>query len=120
MTTTSKSPICLEILLLAALLLLGELARVSALGLLADDAGLEERRAQALHLLLDHGPHVEAGDDGAQATRGRDRLQPGDAGADHEHLRGGDGPCGGHQHRQELRQPVGREEHRLVAGDRGL
>ena len=82
MTTSKSADPRLELLLLAALLLGGQLARVAALGLLADDAELEELRAEALDLLLDHGPDVEAGDDGAEPPRGRDRLQPGDARAD--------------------------------------
>src|SRR5207247_5460187 len=61
----------LELLLLAALLLVGELARVAAFGFLADDTELEEGRAEALDLLLDDGPDVEAGDDGSEAARGR-------------------------------------------------
>ena len=100
-----------------ALLLLGELARVAALGLLADDAQLEELRAEALDLFLDHGPDVEAGDDGAEAPRGRDRLQPGDSRPDDQHLGGDDGARRGDEHRQELRQPVGGEDDGLVPGD---
>ena len=67
-------------------------------------------RRATLHLLPHGRPHVEAGDDGAEPPRGRDRLQPGDAGAEHEHLRGRDRAGRGRQHREEPRQPVGREQ----------
>ena len=71
---------------------------------------LDERRAQALDLLLDHRPGVEGGDDGAQPAGGRDRLQARDPGAQHEHLGGGDGAGGGHEHREEPGQPLGGDD----------
>ena len=86
--------------------------RVAALGLLADDAEVEEGRAEGLDLLPDGRAHVEAGDDRAEAARRRDRLQAGDAGADHEHLRRRDRSGGGRQHREEARQAVGGEQRR--------
>ena len=48
----------------------------------------DEPRAQALDLLLHGGAHVVAADHRAQAARGGDRLQSGDARADHQHARG--------------------------------
>ena len=111
----------LQRLALALLLLLGELARVAAGGLgVADALDLEELRAQRLDLLLDRGADVEGGHDRAEAPRGGDRLQPGDARAEHEHLGGRDRARGGHQHREEARQLLGGDDHREVAGDRGL
>ena len=107
----------LERRLLLRLLLGGQLGRVAALGLLAADAEVEERRAERLHLLLHDGAHVEPGDDGAEAAGGGERLEPGDARAEHEHLRGRNRPGRGRQHREELRQPLGGEQHGLVAAD---
>src|SRR5262249_28195206 len=63
-----------ERLLLALLLLRRQLARVATLGLLADDAEVEERRAERLHLLAHRGTDVEAEDDGAAAAGRRGRL----------------------------------------------
>src|SRR6185436_4522391 len=48
----------------------------------------------------------EAGHDGAEAARGRDRLQPCNAGAEHEHLRRRNRSGRGHQHREEAWQLV--------------
>ena len=98
----------------------GELPRVAAGRLLAADAEVEEGRAEALDLLLHHGPHVERRHDRAQPPRGRDRLQAGHAGAEDEHLRRGHGAGGRHQEREELLQPVGGEQRRLVARHRAL
>ena len=121
MITTSKpGSRSSSALLLLGLLLGRELARVAALGLLAADAQVEERRAERLDLLGHRRADVEGGHDGAEPSRRCDRLQAGDARAEHENARRGDGPGRGHQHREQLRAPVGREEHRLVAGDRGL
>ena len=39
-----------------------------------------------LHLLPHGRPRVERADDGAEAARGADRREPGDAGADDQHL----------------------------------
>ena len=78
---------------------------------------LDESGAEALHLLLDRGPHVVGLDLGAEPARRRDRLKSRDAGADDEHARRRDGPGGRHQHRKHARQVVGGEQHALVAGD---
>ena len=110
-----------ELLLLGLLLLVGQLARVAALALGAlAGLELEELRAERLDLLGDGGAHVVAGDLGAEAPRGGDRLQPGDARAEHEHLGRRDRAGGGHHHRQEAAEVVRRDEHGLVAGDVGL
>ena len=53
------------------------------------------------------GAHVVAGRHGAEAARRRERLQAGDAGAEHEHLRGRDRAGGGHQHREEAAEVLG-------------
>ena len=112
--------LALERLLLAPLVLVGQLLRVAALGLLADDAEVEEAGAEALDLLAHHRPDVEAGHDRAEPARGRDRLKPRDPGAEHEHLRRRHGPGRRHQHRKEPGQPLCGEQRGLVAGDRGL
>ncbi len=110
----------LERRLLLRLLLGRELARVAAGRLLRANAEVEERRAEALHLLGDGRAHVERRDDRAEPPRGRDRLQAGDAGADDERPHRRDRPGGGHEHREEARHAVGGEHDRLVAGDRRL
>ena len=101
-------------------LLRRQLARVAALRLGAGDAEVEPVRAEALDLLADDGAHVEAGDDGAEPARGRDRLQARDACADDEHLRRRDRARRGHEHREEAGEMLGREERGLVAADRRL
>ena len=103
-------------LLLLRALLLGQLARVAALARRLD-AEVEPLRAERLHLLGDLGAHVVAGRPRAEPPGRRERLQPGDAAAEHEHLRGRDRARGGHQHRVEARRVLGAEQRRLVAGD---
>ena len=111
----------LQRLALVRLLLLGELAGVAGLGGRVGHAlDLEELRAQRLDLLLDGGADVEGGHDRAEAAGGGDRLQAGDAGAEHEHLGGLDRARGGHQHREEARELLGGGEDGEVAGDGGL
>ena len=107
-------------LLLALVLVLRERDRVATLAFGALDVELEEGGAEALDLLLHGGTHVEGGDDGSEPPRGGDRLQAGDSRAEHEDARGRDRARGGRQHRQELRQVVGRDQRGLVAGDRAL
>ena len=53
------------------------------------------------------------------ARRG-DRLQPGHAGAQHQHLGRAHGARGGGQHREEARQLLGGDQRGAVAADRGL
>ena len=72
------------------LLLRGELARVAAAALGAH-AGLDELGAEGLHLLARGAAHVVGLDHRAQAPRGGDGLQSGDACADDQHLRRADG-----------------------------
>ncbi len=72
--------------------------------------------AERLHLLGDLRADVVARRPRAEAPRGRDRLQAGDAGAEHEHLRRRDRARRGHQHRVEARRVLGAEQRRLVAG----
>ena len=107
----------LERLLLLRLLLGRQLGRVAARRLLRPHAEVEERRAEALDLLLHGRPDVECRDDGAEPARGRDRLQPGDAGADDQRAHRRDRAGGGHQHGEEARHAVGGEDDGLVAGD---
>ena len=106
-------------LLLGGALLVGQLARVAALaaGLQAE---VEPLRAQRLDLLCHLGAHVIAGRARAQALGGRERLQPGDADAQHEHLRRRDRAGGGHQHRVEAAHLLGAEQRGAVAGDVAL
>ena len=108
-----------EHFLLLALLVLRELARIAA-GALGRDAGVDELGAERLHLLARGAAHVVGLDHGAEALGGGDGLQSGHAHADDQHLRRADGARGGGQHRQEAIERVGRDQHRLVAGDGGL
>ncbi len=80
----------------------------------------EEGGAEALHLLLGGEAHVGGRDDAAEAPRRGDRLQPGDAGAHHQHARRRNGAGRGHHHREGAAEFVGGVEHRLVAGEIGL
>jgi hypothetical protein len=102
------------------MLVVRECDRVAALTLRALDVQLEERGAEAFHLLLHGGTHVEGRDDGTEPPGSRDRLQAGDTGAEHEDASGRDRPRGGGEHRHELRQVVGRDQRALVARDRAL
>ena len=72
------------------LFLRSQLAGVPAGSLLAAYAELEEGRAEAFHLLLHDGPHVEAGDDRTEPACSCDRLQSCDTGTEDEHLRRSD------------------------------
>ncbi len=99
---------------------LGDLRGVAALVLGGLDLEADEARAEALDLLLDRGADVVRLDDRAEAARGRDRLEPGDAGAQDQHAGRRDRARGRHEHRQEAGEPVGGHERGLVAGHRGL
>ena len=80
----------------------------------------EEFCAERGDLLLGGGPHVGGGDDGAEAARRGDRLQPGDADAHDEDLRRRHGAGRRHHHRQRAVVFRRRVDHRLVAGEVGL
>jgi hypothetical protein len=86
---------------------------IAALAFGSLDVELEEAGAEALDLLLHGRPHVEGGDDRAEPPRRRDRLQPGDAGAEDEDRARRDRPGRGRQHGHELRQVVGSEQRAL-------
>ena len=102
-------------------LLLGQRARVAALVLgVWDEVELERAAAERCDLLPGGATDVEAGDDRAEALGGRDRLQAGDSGAEHEHLCRGDGAGGGGHHREEAARFARGEQRRGVAGDVGL
>ena len=76
--------------------------RVPALGLLARDLELEERRAEALDLLAGGRADVECGDNGAEPARGGDSLEARDSALESEHPRRRDrARCRG-QHRKNL------------------
>ena len=80
----------------------------------------EEFGAEAFDLLLGRGPHVGRGDDGAEAPRGGDRLQAGDADAHHEHFCRGNRAGRGHHHREGAAEGLGGLDHRAIAGEVGL
>ena len=90
-----------HLLALAANFFFGEGAGVAALAFAAGtDGDADEFRAQAFDLFLDGGADVVAADDGAQAARGGDGLQSGDARADDQNARGRNGSGGGGHHRE--------------------
>ena len=107
-----------ELGLLGGALLGGQLAGVAARAG-GVDLGLEldELRAQALGLLARLGPHVVRVDHGAQALRGADRLEAGDADAQDQDVGGLGRAGGGRQQREVARVRVGRDQDRLVAAD---
>ena len=78
---------------------------------------LEELRAQRLDLLLDRRADVEPLHDRAEPPRGRDRLQPRHAGAEHEHRRRPDRPRRGHQHRVVAAELHRADQRGAVPGD---
>ena len=109
----------IEHFLLLELFLGGEFAGVAARAL-GGNAGLDELRAERLHLILRCAAHVIRFDYGAQSPRGGDGLQTRHAGTDDEHRRRANRAGGGGQHGKKFLQRVRRDEHRLVAGDGGL
>ena len=71
-------------------------------------------------LFLGGGTHVRRRHDGAQPSRGGDRLQAGDAHAHDQHARRRDGARRRHHHRHGAAEGGRRIDHRLVAGEIGL
>ena len=76
--------------------------------------------AETFDLLLDRGPHIGRGDDGAKPPRSRDCLQAGDADAHHEHFGRWDGARRGHHHGKSPPKRFRRLDHRAVARQIGL
>ena len=110
-----------QCVLLRGALFLGQLAGVTSVtGRRHGCAEVEETRSGGGDIGAGCIAHVVAGHDRAEPTGGADRLQPGDAGTDHQN------PCRthrsgrGHEHRQVAAVGVGREYRCLVAGDVGL
>ena len=73
-----------------------------------------------MDFVFDGGPHVVGLHHRTQPARGGDRLQPGNAGAHHQHPGGGHSAGRGHQQGKELRKMIGGQQHRFVTGDAGL
>ena len=101
---------------LAAQEVLGLLPGVTAFALLGLELELDEGRAEALHLVSCGRPDVVRADDGAEPARRRNRLQSGDAGAEHEDLGGRHGPGRRHVEGEELRQVLGCQQGPAVSG----
>ena len=93
---------------------------IAARSLLGLEWQLDERRTEALDLFLGCRADVVGANHRTEATRGGDRLQAGHTGPQHEDLGGGDGPGRGHEHREEARQLLGREQCGVVARHGGL
>ena len=81
------------------------------------DVQFEELGAHALDLVLDGGTRVERPDDRPKATGGANGREPGDAGADDQHLGRRHAP--GRSHLTSEKSPVEARclDHRAVAGD---
>ncbi len=118
--TTSKPEIAsVQPLLLFGLLLGGQRAGVAAVaGSL--DPELQPLGAERPHLLGDLGPDVEAGRAGAEPLGGGQRLQPGNADAEHQGRRRFHRSRRRGQHREEAGRAFRGAQHRLVSRDIGL
>ncbi len=81
------------------------------------DLHFDEFRAQAFDLLFDSGTHVVPLDNGSQAPRRSDGLEPRHARANDKDPGRGECPGGGHEHGKEFRQVVGGQQDRLVSRD---
>jgi hypothetical protein len=100
-------------------LVLGELAGVPAFtGRL--DAEIEELGPDRAHLLAHLRTDVVPGRLRAQAFGRGQGLQPGDTGAEDEHLRGWHRAGRGGEHREEPRQFFGGQKNRAITGDTAL
>ena len=119
-TTSARGDLLADELALAAQEVLGLLAGVAAFALLGLELELDKGGAEALHLCFGRGAHVVGADVRTEPPGGRDRLQAGDAGAEHEHLGRRDGAGRGHVEGEELRQLLGGEQHCPVARDQRL
>ena len=78
---------------------------------------VDELRSQALGLLRRLRAHVVRGDHGAQAPRGADGLEAGDADPEDQDVRGLGGAGGGRQQREIAPEGVRGDEDGLVAAD---
>ena len=114
---------------------LGDLFALAALEILPHLAGIafggfrrtggrfvdgDKAGAKALDLLLGGGANIGRRDDGAEAPRRGDRLQPGNPRPHHQHPRRLDRAGGGHHHREGAAELVGGLERGFVAGEVGL
>jgi hypothetical protein len=75
--------------------------------------------ADAFHLFLHGGADIVGVDHSAEPLRSGDRLQTGNAGADHEHFCWRERAGGRHHEREHFRQTIGSEQDGFVTGDRG-
>ena len=99
---------------------LGHLAGVAAGALERLELEVDRLGAHRPDLLGGGGADVVRLDDGAEPLGGGDRLQPGDAGAEHDDLGRLDGAGGGHVQREEAAQQPGGDDRAAVAGDQRL
>ncbi len=120
--TTSFAPICSTIHCALPLLLFGrKFFGVTACGLrVFAEIELEKLRAERLHLLFNDRSNVVTADDRAQAARRCDRLQSGNAGAEHQHLCRRYRSGRRREHRKKLRQVCRGQKHGLITGDVAL
>ena len=100
-------------------LILGLSAGVAA-GPLGLCCGLNELCAKRAHLLTRGRTHVEGAHHRTETSRRGNGLEAGNTSTEHKGLGGGDAPrCRG-QHRQELIERTGANQHRLVASHAAL
>ena len=99
---------------------LGHLAGVAAGALEGLEVEVDGLGAHRPDLLGGGRAHVVGPDDRAEPLGRRDRLQAGDAGAEHDDLGGLDGAGRGHVQREEAAQHPGRDDRAAVAGDQRL
>ena len=120
MTTSASGDLFADELTLAAQEVLGLLSGVAAFALLGLEVKLDEGGAEALHLCARRGAHVVGADIGTEPSGGRDGLEPGNTGTEHQHLGGRHraGRC--HVEGEELRELLGCQQHCPVARDQRL
>ena len=99
---------------------LAHLSRVAAGAFESFEIQGDEGGAHGFDLVGAGWPHIVCGYLRADALGCCDRLQPGHAGAEYQHLSWLDGPRGGHKEREEGRKAVGSDQGRAVPGDQCL
>ena len=81
---------------------------------------LDEATSERLDLFFGLGPDVVTAHDCSESVGRGDRLQTGDSGTQHEHLRRRRGSRCRHEEREVTAEGVGADERRFVAGDARL
>ncbi len=114
-----RAQVLAQAALLLGTFLIGQRPRVTTFADRAH-AQVKEFAAQRFDLLAGFRTHIEAFHLRAETAGGRDGLQAGHAGADHQYLRGADRARSGGQHREEARRALRRDQGGFVARHAGL